>query len=97
MLTWEDCLGLCDLTPEEIEAIAHHEHLSQMAALELGEYLVTHPGGTPAISRMILDDISRAEEAGDRLEALKLKLVLKHFVESHAKASGPNSACYAAA
>lgn len=91
MLTWEDCLGLCELTPDEIDAIARHEHLPQLAALELGEYLVTHPGGAPAISRMILDDIGRAENTGDQLEALKLKLVLKHFVESHCKAGGQNT------
>lgn len=84
MLTWSDCLGLCELTEEEIAAIAQHEHLPQLAALELGEYLMEHQGA-PVVSRMILDDIAEAEAKGDKFEALKLKLVLKHFVECHAK------------
>lgn len=83
MLTWDDCVGLCDLTEEEIEAIRQHEHLPALAALELGQYLVHHEGGCPAIRRMILDDIETARAKGDFLAILKLKLVLKHFVENH--------------
>ena len=50
MLSYEDCVELSDLTEEEIVAIAEHEHLPEMAALELGSYLVHtddqahHPG-----------------------------------------------------
>ena len=38
MLTYEDCVELSDLTEEEIEAIAQHEHLPEMAALEPVSY-----------------------------------------------------------
>jgi len=44
-LTFEDCLGLCDLSEAEILAIAEHEHLPAMAALELGNYLVCTANG----------------------------------------------------
>ena len=83
MLTYEDCLGLCELTEEEIEAIAEHEHLPQMAALELGNYLIHSPDGVPHIKRIILDDIEQAEKNGNRKHVLHLKLVLKHFVDTH--------------
>jgi len=83
MLTWEDCVALCDLTEEEIEAIAEHEHIPLLAAVELGQYLVRAPHGPPRISRMIIDDIKAAEKQGDRLEALKLKAVSRHFIEQH--------------
>jgi hypothetical protein len=83
MLTWDDCVGLCDLTEDEIRAIAEHEHIPLMAAVELGHYLVRTKHGAPRISRMIIDDIKSAQAAGDRLEALKLKAVLRHFVEQH--------------
>ena len=43
VLTFEDCLGLCELTEEEIRAIAEHEHLPQIVALELGNYLMRGP------------------------------------------------------
>jgi len=82
MLTWEDCLGFCELTEEEIAAIARHEHLTELAALELGNYLIEHQG-CQKIKRMILDDIEAAHGARDPLRVLTLKLALKHFVDAH--------------
>lgn len=86
MLTWEDCLALCELTADEIAAIAEHEHLTQMAAAELGNYLIHSPDGVPKIRRIILDDIAAARTRGDAAHAAKLRLVLKHFVEAHGPA-----------
>ncbi len=83
MLTWNDCLGLADLTLEEIQAIQLHEHLPALAALELGHYLVHQEGGCVAIKRMILDDIAEARARGDFMAVLKLKLAMKHFIETH--------------
>lgn len=83
MLTYQDCLGLCDCTAEEIRAIAQHEHLPEMIALELSEYLVHSPQGVPMIRRMILDDIDAARELGDKARAQKLQMVLQHFIATH--------------
>jgi len=83
MLTFEDCLGLCELTEEEIDAIAEHEHLPEMAALELGNYLIHRDDGVRVVKRMILDDIAEAQRHGDMKRALTLKLTLKHFVDTH--------------
>ncbi|MEQ8817219.1 MAG: hypothetical protein RLO51_23155 [Thalassobaculum sp.] len=83
MLTFEDCIALTDLTEDEIAAIAEHEHLPAIVAAELGNYLVHDSAGCPAIRRMILDDIDSARARGDTRHALALKLVLKHFVETH--------------
>ena len=93
MLTWDDCVALCDLTEDEIRAIAAHEHIPLMAAMELGTYLVHAPHGAPRLSRMIVDDIKSAQARGDRLEALKLKAVLRHFVERHRPAPMPVACC----
>lgn len=84
MLSWEDCVGLSELTEEEIEAVARHEHLPRLAALALAEYLVHCPDGCSRVKRMILDDIEEARGKGDLLEALKLRLALRHFVRAHA-------------
>ena len=86
MLTLKDCLALADLSEDEILAIAEHEHLPEIAALELGQYLVQTPSGAPAIRRMILDDIAAAEKRGDKTRALTLKLVLKRFCDCHPEA-----------
>ncbi len=83
MLTYQDCLGLCSLTEDEIAAIAEHEHLPAIVAIEFGNYLVVTPDGQRRIKRIILDDIDAAAARGDRLHALKLKLVLKHFCDTH--------------
>jgi len=83
MLTYEDCVGLSDLTEEEIEAISQHEHLPEIVAAELGTYLVHDAEGVPMIKRIILDDIEQARHREDKQQVLRLKLVLKHFIETH--------------
>ena len=83
MLTFKDCLDYAELTEEEILAIAEHEHMTEIAALELSEYLVQRPDGVVVIKRMILDDIEDAKRSEDRERELRLKAALKHFVETH--------------
>lgn len=85
MLTYQDCVELSDLTEDEIDAIARHERLPEMAALEMGSYLVHTREGVPMIKRIILEDIEEARRHGHPDKALKLKLVLKHFVKTHPK------------
>jgi hypothetical protein len=88
MLSYEDCVELSDLTEEEIVAIAEHEHLPEMAALELGSYLVHTPEGVPMIKRIILDDIEEERRRGHNEKVLQLKLVLKHFIDTHPQKAG---------
>jgi hypothetical protein len=87
MLTYEDCVGMTELTQAEIEAIAEHEHCPEIIALELGDYLVRSPEGRPRIRNMILDDLVAAESRGDFKRTAKLKLVLKHFCDRYPEAS----------
>lgn len=86
MLTLEDCLALCELTREEIDAIAEHEHIPETVAMELGDYLVHTADGQKRIRRMIEDDIAEAQERGDFRHSAELKLALKHFCATHADA-----------
>lgn len=92
MLTLEDCIALSELTEEEIDAIAEHEHLPEVVAAELGNYLIHCADGTARIRRMIRDDIESARARGDFVHAAKLKLVLKHFLETHPGARPPSAA-----
>lgn len=84
MLTIEDCIALSELTEEEILAIAEHEHIPEMAAVELGNYLVQTSSGELRIKAMIQDDIAQANRERNRERLLTLKLCLKHFLEHHA-------------
>ena len=79
MLSLEDCIALCGLTEEEVLAIAHHERLTEVAAAELGNYLVQRPDGEARIRSMIVEDIASAPPE----RALALKLVLRNFVAQH--------------
>jgi hypothetical protein len=83
MLSYEDCLVMSELTEAEVEAIAAHEHVPEIVAAELGNYLVHSDRGVPSIKRIIHDDIEAARARGDRQRVLHLKLVLKHFIENH--------------
>lgn len=84
MLTLQDCIDLCDLTEAEILAIAEHEHIPEIIAVEYGQYLMETPDGEPCICAIIRDDIRLAERHGDAERVLKLKMVLKHFIDNHA-------------
>lgn len=83
MLTREDCLALCGLDEDVVEAIAEHEHIPEIVAAELGCYLVRSPDGELRIRRIILDDIDAAVAAGNLKRALSLRLVLRHFAKDH--------------
>jgi hypothetical protein len=80
MLSLEDCIALSGLTEEEILAIAQHEHIPEIAAAELGNYLSRSEDGRLTIKSMIRDDILAAEARGERDRVLALKMVLRNYV-----------------
>jgi len=82
-LTFQDCIGLCDLSEAEVQAIADHEHIPAIAAVELGDYLVKTPQGEQRVKAMIRDDIAAAAASGDRLRALALKSILRDYILKH--------------
>jgi hypothetical protein len=87
MLTVEDCIGLVDLPEDVIEAIAEHEHLPEVVAAELAEYLIESPDGTPRIRAMIQDDIQHALDHKSYAHAAILVGVLRRFIEQHREAA----------
>jgi hypothetical protein len=91
MLTFEDCLALCELTEDEVDAIAEHEQLSETVAVELGSYLIQGPDGQLLIQRMIVDDIEAARRRGDVARAAHLKQTLRRFIEGHAQRGDPRA------
>ena len=84
MLTYRDCVALSGLDEDEIGALAEHEHCPDIVAAELGNYLLRGPDGVARIGACIRDDIAHARAIGNFAHSAKLKLVLKHFLATHA-------------
>jgi hypothetical protein len=87
MITLEDCIGLCGLTEEEVLAIAEHEHLPEIAATALAQYLLSLEHGSEQVRDMIVDDIRRAQRNGANKEhVLALLHALHHYLKTHPEA-----------
>ena len=83
MISFEDCVAMCGLSREEIAAIAEHEHIPEMAAAALGNYLLGREHGLDTIRDMIVDDIREASARGNRRHAGELLSVLRHLLAEH--------------
>ncbi len=87
MITLEDCIGLCGLTEEEVLAIAEHEHLPEIVATALAQYLLSQEHGSEKVLDMIVDDIRKAQLiTGDKEHVVTLLHVLHHFLKTHPEA-----------
>ena len=85
MISFDDCVSLSGLSPEEISAIAEHEHIPEMVAAALASYLIHSEHGPEKIRNMIVDDIRVAIRERRTEHAAALFSVLKHFLSNHAK------------
>jgi hypothetical protein len=83
MLTLKECLDFCELSEEEIHAIAEHEHVPEIVAAGLGSSLLRSRLGIQAIQNYILDNIHYAQSQGETGKAEHLKEVLSQFSALH--------------
>jgi hypothetical protein len=86
MITLEDCIGMCGLDAAELAAISEHEHVPEMAAAALGNYLLHRAGGAREIRRMLIEDVRDALHRKDTRHAAELVGALRHFLEQHPEA-----------
>ena len=92
MLTLQEIMDVCECNEEEIAAIAMHEHVPDVIAAEMGEYLMHTPDGVPMIRKIILEDIEAARDAGRTDQVEQLELILKHFIANHPEYRGSTAA-----
>jgi hypothetical protein len=71
MITLEDCVALCGLTEAQVFAIAEHEHLPEIGATALAQYLSKKEHGMEKIRDMIVDDIRQSQQRQDKARVLK--------------------------
>ena len=86
MINENDILDMTCLTRAEIDAIALHEHVSEVLAAEMGEYLMHIHHGPQRVQSMICDDIREALHADDVPRARALYATLKEFLLQHPEA-----------
>jgi hypothetical protein len=86
MIRLEDCIAFSDLTEAQVLAIAEHEHLPEIAATALAQYLSKQEHGMEKIRDMIVDDIRQAQRCQDKAHIVTLLHVLHHFLKSHPEA-----------
>jgi hypothetical protein len=63
MISLEDCVALSGLTEAQVLAIAEHEHLPEIAATALAQYLSNQEHGMEKIRDVIVDDIRQAQQS----------------------------------
>ncbi len=87
MITLNDCIALCGLSEEEVLAIAEHEHIPEIAAAAMGDYLLHQEHGAERIRDMLRNDIRAALARDDRTHARALFMALRHFLSTHPEAT----------
>ena len=83
MISREDCIAMCGLSEEEVDALSEHEHIPEIAATALANYLLHQPHGGEKIRAMIIDDIHKALDDGRVKHASELFMALRHFLSEH--------------
>ena len=83
MISLSDCIAMCGLNEDEVLAIAEHEHIPEIAAAALGQYLLNQQHGPETIRDMIRADIRSALARNDRTHARDLVMALRHFLSEH--------------
>ena len=91
MISIEDCIALCGLDEEQVLAIAEHEHIPEIAAAALADYLLHKKRGPEMIREMIIDDIHVALKNQDLEHSHELLMALRHFLEQFPELESPNS------
>lgn len=87
MITLDDIEDMTDLTPEEIAAIAEHDHVPEIDAALLGDYLMHLHHGAQRVQAIICEDIRAALHADNVPHARTLYGVLHGFLRAHPEAA----------
>ena len=91
-ITLQDCIALCGLEEDEVAGIAEHEHMPEIAAAALANYLLQQPGGPTRIRDILVDDFRNALRRNDRAHARELLAALRHFAAEHREELGADRA-----
>lgn len=85
MITLQDCIAFCGLEEDQVLAIAEHEHehMPEIVAASLAQYLLHREHGCEIIRDMIADDVRGAQRRGDKQHVRILLHILHRFMKAH--------------
>ena len=83
MLSLQDCLDFADLSDAELSAIARHEMIPPIVALELGHMLIQTTGGVETLRQFIQDDIMSAQRQHCCRDCQEFSRTLADYNEKH--------------
>jgi len=83
MLTLKDCVALSELSEDEVNLIAEHEHIPEIVAAELGNNLLHSAEGITTLKAYLLDCVEHARRAGDPARAETLHAIYCRFEATH--------------
>ena len=83
MLTLQDCIGFVGLTPEQVEAIADHEHLEMILATEWAECILDKPNGCMIVEGVLADEVDHWRCHGDSQRSRRYQAGLDEFVHHY--------------
>jgi hypothetical protein len=83
MLSMQDCLDYSDLNEDEVNSIAHHEHISFEAAAQMACALVQNCAGERVLRSMLEDALCDAGSCGCEEELRLAERAFFHFATHH--------------
>lgn len=83
MLTLQDCIAFSGLTPDQLDAIARHQHLPAVIAAEWAETVLESEDGVRLVEAVLLEEVACARAAGKRDLAERLRRGLDEFQHDH--------------
>jgi hypothetical protein len=83
MLNLQDCLDMADLSDAELVAVARHEKIPPIVALELGHQLIQSPAGVETLRQFIHDDILSAQRQNRCRDCEEFSRTLAVYNEKH--------------
>ena len=83
MLCLQDCIDMSDLPQEAIDAIAGHEHVPEIVAVELGCTLVQSRQGIGLIREYLQDEMQQASKGGNADKLGHLRQAAQDFERDH--------------
>ena len=81
MISISECIAVCGLDRNEIAAIANREHVPEIAASALANYLLHHDGDQTEIQEMMVDDLQAALQERRLQQASELFMALREFLD----------------